>query len=336
MPITIATTKVLVVEDERTQRRLMRSQLEKEGYQVIEAEDGKQGLQAFLDDPEIRLVLTDLIMPEMDGFQLIQALRENESRYTFIIVLTSQNDKASLVKALSLGADDYLTKPVFQDELSLRLIGGRRMIRIEGQDEIIMAMVKMAGARSGETGSHLDRVRAYTRILAYDLAQTRPELRLTPSRAEDIARVSPLHDIGKVAIADNVLHKPGRLTGDEMDRMKCHTVIGGELLQEIYDRTGSTYLQLACEVATYHHERWDGSGYPEGLAGDAIPLSARIVALADVFDALTAERCYKDAFAYAKAKDIVITEYGHHFDPMVVDAYLRHETEWLAVLAQYR
>ncbi len=336
MPITVATTKVLVVEDEMTQRRLLRSQLEKEGYLVIEAADGRQGLRAFVDDPEIRLVLTDLIMPEMDGFQLIQALRANESRYTFIIVLTSRDDKPSLVKALSLGADDYLTKPVFQDELSLRLVGGRRMIRIEGQDEIIMAMVKMAGARSGETGSHLDRVRAYTRILAYDLAASRPELKLTPSRAEDIARVSPLHDIGKVAIADNVLHKPGRLTGDEMDRMKCHTVIGGELLKEIYQRTGSTYLQLACQVATYHHERWDGSGYPDGLQGEAIPLAARIVALADVFDALTAERCYKDAFAYEKAKAIVMKEYGHHFDPMVVDAYLRHEQEWLAVLHQYR
>jgi len=336
MSITVATTKVLVVEDEMTQRRLLRAKLEQEGYQVIEAADGRQGLQAFLDDPEIRLVLTDLIMPEMDGYQLIRALRENESRYTFIIVLTSREDKDSLVRALSLGADDYLTKPVFQDELSLRLTGGRRMIRIEGQDEIILSMVKMAGARSGETGSHLERVRAYARILACDLAVTRPELKLTRSRAEDIARVSPLHDIGKVAISDNVLHKPGPLTGDEMERMKTHTVKGGELLKEIHARTGSTYLYLAYQVATYHHERWDGNGYPEGLAGETIPLAARIVALADVFDALTAERCYKDAFAYDQAKSIVIKERGRHFDPMVVEAYLRHETEWLAVLARYR
>lgn len=336
MPITVVATKVLIVEDEMTQRRIMRVKLEQEGYQVIEAADGRQGLQAFLDDPEIRLILTDINMPDMDGYELIRAVRDSESRYTYIIVLTSREDKASLVKALALGADDYLSKPVFQDELSLRLVGGRRLIRIEGQDEIILAMVKMAGARSGETGSHLDRVRAYTRILAYDLGATFPALKLTRSRAEDIARVSPLHDIGKVAIADNVLHKPGRLTVDEMERMKTHTLIGGSLLKEIQERTGSTYLQLAYEVAKYHHERWDGTGYPLGLQGDNIPLSARIVALADVFDALTVERCYKDAFAYEKAKAIVLEARGHHFDPMVVDAYLRHEEEWLAVMTRYQ
>lgn len=336
MPITVATTKILLAEDEMTQRRLLRAQLEREGYQVIEAVNGRQALDAVLDDPDIRLVITDLAMPEMDGYQLVQALRESESRYTYIIVLTSMEDKDSMVRSLALGADDYLTKPVFQDELSLRLTGGRRLIRIEGQDEIIMAMVKMAGARSGETGSHLERVRAYARILAYDLAATNPELKLSRSRAEDIARISPLHDIGKVAITDDVLHKPGRLTGDEMERMKTHTVIGGALLKDIQERTGSSYLQLAYEVAKYHHERWDGTGYPEGLTGEGIPLSARIVALADVFDALTAERCYKDAFAYEKAKAMVIGERGRHFDPMVVDAYLRHEKEWQAVLERYR
>lgn len=336
MPITVATTKVLVVEDEMTQRRLLQAKLEKEGYQVILAEDGRQGLQAFLDDPEIRLVLTDLSMPEMDGYQLIQALRKNERRYTYIIVLTVHDDKDSLVKALSLGADDYLTKPVYQDELSIRMVGGRRLLRLEGQDEIIMSMVKMAGARSDETGTHLDRVRAYTRILAFDLCDTQPALQLSHSWAEDVARVSPLHDIGKVAIADEILKKPGRLTSEAMELMKTHTVIGGAILQEIYERTGSHYLLLAYEVAKYHHEKWDGSGYPEGLYGEAIPLAARIIALADTFDALTTKRCYKDAFTYEMAKSIIMEGRSGHFDPMVLDAYLRHEAEWLAVLQRYQ
>ncbi len=335
MPKMVA-TKVLVVEDEQTQRRLLQAKLEKEGYQVVLAADGQQGLQAFLDDPEIRLVITDLSMPIMDGFGLIEALRSNESRYTYIIVLTGLEDKTSLVRALALGADDYLSKPVLQDELSLRLLGGRRLLRIEGQDEIIMAMVKMAGARSGETGAHLDRVRAYTLILARDMAATQPELDLNQNRAEDIARVSPLHDIGKVAITDLILHKPGRLTEDEMEQMKNHTVIGGTLLKDIYERTGSSYLLLAYQVAQYHHERWTGGGYPEGLTGEDIPLAARIVALADVFDALTTRRCYKDAFLYEKAKAIVLEERGRHFDPMVVDAYLRHEEEWLEVMNRYQ
>lgn len=335
MPIT-GITKVLVVEDEKTQRRLLQAKLEKEGYQVILASDGQEGLQAFLNDHEIRLVITDLSMPVMDGFQLIKAVRDNESRYTYIIVLTGLDDKNSLVKALALGADDYLSKPVFQDELSLRLLGGRRLIRIEGQDEVIMTMVKMAGARSGETGVHLDRVRAYAKILATDLVTSQPELNLNQNWAEDIARVSPLHDIGKVAIADMVLHKPGRLTDDEMEQMKEHTVIGGSLLKEIYDRTGSSYLYLAYEVAKYHHERWTGGGYPEGLSGANIPLSARIVALADVFDALTTRRCYKDAFGYERAKAIVLEDRGRHFDPMVVDAYLRSEEEWLEVMNRFQ
>lgn len=336
MPITVITTKVLVVEDEMTQRRLLRAKLEKEGYLVIETADGRQGLQAFLDDPEIRLVLTDLNMPEMNGYQLIQALREHESRYTYIIVLTASDDRESMVKALALGADDYLTKPIHPDELSLRMLGGRRLLRLESQDEIIMAMVKMADARSDETGAHLDRVRAYAKILACDLAETRPKLKLSKSWAEDVARVSPLHDIGKVAISDAVLNKSGRLTDDEMALMKTHTVIGGSLLKDIHERTGSSYLQLAYEVTQYHHERWDGGGYPEQLKGEEIPLSARIVALADVFDALTTKRCYKDAFPYEKAKAIVMEYRGQHFDPLVVDAYLRHEAEWLAVLARFQ
>lgn len=336
-PIMVAAPKVLVAEDESTQRRLLRAKLEREGYEVIEATDGLQALGIYLDDHAIRLVITDLNMPKMDGFQLIRALRENESRYTYIIVLTSMEDRDSLVKALDLGADDYLRKPVFQKELTLRLAGGRRLISIEGQDEVIMAMVKMAGARSGETGSHLDRVRAYSSILANDLVESNPHLQLKRNRAEDIARVSPLHDIGKVAIADEILNKPGSLTVEEMELMKTHAVIGGDLLLEMQERVGaSTYLQLAYEVATYHHERWDGGGYPAGLQGDDIPLAARIVTLADVFDALTIERCYKDAFSYETAKAIVIEASGRHFDPIVVEAYLRHEQEWRNILAEVR
>lgn len=331
MPIVVVTTKVLVVEDETTQRNLLRSQLEREGYHVIEATDGQEGLQAFLDDPEIRLVLTDINMPNMDGYQLIEAIRQKESRYTYIIVLTANDGKDFLVKALALGADDYLTKPVQQDELSLRMLGGRRLLRLEVQDEIIMAMVKMAGARSDETGAHLIRVRAYSKILALDICATNPELKLNRSWAEDVARVSPLHDIGKVAIADDVLKNPGRLNEDAMALMKTHTTIGGGILKEIYERTGSPYLHLAYEVAQYHHEKWDGGGYPEGLHGNKIPLAARIVTLADVFDALTTKRCYKEAFPYTKAKEIILASRGTLFDPMVVDAFLRHEQEWREV-----
>ena len=331
-----AESKVWVVEDEQTQLRLLQSQLQQEGYQVITATNGREALQTFQNDPEIRLVITDLMMPEMDGFALIQALRANESRCTYIIVQTHNEDSESLTRALALGADDYLVKPVCGVELSLRLISGRQMIRIDGQDEIILAMIKMTGAKTGETGGHLHRVRAYTKILAMDLINNRPELQLTRRKAEDIARVSPLHDIGMMAISDAIINKPGRLSVEEIDLMKTHALVGGELLQEIHERTGLLYLHLAYEVASGHHERWDGSGYPKGLCGTDIPLAARIIAFADVFDALTTERCYKTAFSYEQAKKMVVAASGRHFDPMVVEAYLRQEVAWVAVMKQYQ
>ena len=335
MDIRVLSTKILVVEDEATQRRLLVGKLEQEGYSVIEAANGREGLACYLANPDLRLVITDLLMPEMDGYELIQEIRRQESRYTYIIVLSALDEREPIVRALGLGADDYLAKPVFQDELSLRLAGGRRLLRLESQDELILAMVKLAGSRSGETGAHLDRVSAYSRILALDIAEQHPDL-LNNQLAEEIAKVTPLHDIGKVGIPDNILHKPGRLTEEEFELMKTHTTVGGNILREVYERSGSTYLQMACDVAMYHHERWDGAGYPEGLKGEEIPLIAQIMALADVFDALTAKRCYKDAFSYERAKSIILGEVGSHFSPMVVDAYLRQETPWRAVLDTYK
>lgn len=324
--------KILIVEDEATQRRLLSIKLKKEGYEVVEAVNGVEGLQCCLEDAEIRLVITDLMMPEKDGFEFVKDLRKNETRYTYVIVLTALEDKESIIKALSLGADDFLTKPVFQDELNLRLVAASRLLKLESQDELILAMVKLAGSRSGETGGHLERVLAYCRIFSLDIAAVSPELVAGKNVAEEIATVSPLHDIGKVGIPDSILHKPGRLTEEEFELMKTHAKIGGDILKEVYEKTGASYLKIAYEITMYHHERWDGSGYPEGLKREEIPLPARIMALADVFDALTAKRCYKDAFSYARAKSIILEGKGTHFDPMVVDAYLRNEKECIEVL----
>ncbi len=324
--------KVLIAEDEATQRRLLSVKLKKQGYEVVEAVNGADGLQHCLEDPGIRLVITDLMMPTMDGFDLIKKLRKKETRYTYVIVLTALEDKKSIIKALSLGADDFLTKPVFQDELNLRLSSALRLLKLESQDELIMTMVKLAGSRSGETGGHLERVLAYCRILALDIAAVSPSLVAGKNIAEEISQVSPLHDIGKVGIPDSILHKPGRLTSDEFEKMKTHAKVGGDILKEVYEKTGASYLKIAFEIAMYHHERWDGGGYPEGLKGEEIPVSARIMALADVFDALTSKRCYKDAFSYDRAKSIIVEERGAHFDPVVVDAYLRKEKECINVL----
>jgi putative two-component system response regulator len=327
--------KILLVEDEMTQRRLLRAQLEKQGYTVLEAENGEEGLRYCLENPELRLVITDLMMPGMDGFQFIETIRGREMRYTYIIVLTALDDKKSIVRALSLGADDYIFKPVFQDELNLRLVGGRRLLQLEGHEQLIFSLTKLAAYRSGETGAHLHRVREYCRILGTDLEENQPALGLTRSTVEEIAKVSPLHDVGKVGVPDSILHKPGRLTEAEFELMKTHAEIGGRLLLELYAQTGSSYLFLAYEIAMCHHERWDGTGYPHGLKGEEIPLAARMMALADVFDALVSRRTYKEPFSYATARELVLGNRGKHFDPAMVDAFVRTEAQWRAVVEEY-
>ncbi len=329
-------TKVLVTDDDMAQRLLLRTNLEADGYEVHEAEDGLDALNRLAEDPTIRLLLTDLAMPEMDGYDLIKAVREKEIRYTYIIVLTSIDERESLLKALFLGADDYLIKPVFPDELKLRLKGGTRLLKQESQEALIFSMAKLSEYRSEETGFHLERVSHYTRLLARDLSKHHPELGLSLSMADEIAMVSPLHDVGKVAIPDSILHKPGKLTPDEWEVMKTHAAIGGKMLREIYDRTGSLYLWLAHEIAMYHHERWNGKGYPYGLAEAAIPISARIMALADVYDALNSSRSYKESFPYEKVRGIILEERGAHFDPKIVDAFLRQEDACLAIKGKFQ
>jgi len=328
-------SKVLIADDDPGIRLLLRKNLEAEKYEVREAENGREAFNILSEEPDIRLVLTDLAMPEMDGYSLIKNIRENELRYTYIIVLTSMDDKESLVRALSLGADDYLTKPFYPAELKLRLRGGTRLIRLETQDELIFSMAKLSEHRSEETGFHLERVSHYTRLVARDISKNHPDMGISMSMADEIAAVSPLHDIGKVAIADNILHKPGKLTDEEFEIMKTHTAIGGKLLKKIYKKSNSHYLWLGYEIAMFHHEKWNGKGYPAGISGNDIPVSARIMALADVYDALTSKRCYKEAFSHEVAKKIILQDKGIHFDPVIVDSFLRLEEAWLNIRREY-
>jgi len=323
--------KIVVVDDDAAQRLLLRMCLEAEGYEVYEADSGYSAQQLMEKHPDFRIVITDLDMPELNGFDLIRKIRTRELHYTYIIVLTSKDDEESLVKAFSKGADDYLSKPVNPNELRLRIQGAIRVLRQETQEELILALAKLAEYRSDETGYHLERVQRYCRILAMDLCENRPELDIHIQFAEEIARVSPLHDIGKVAIPDNILHKPGKLTDAEFEIMKTHAAIGGQILKDIYAKNGSPYLKVAYEVAMYHHERFNGKGYPEGLRGEEIPIAARIMTLADIYDAMATKRCYKDPFPHEIIKKIILEERGQQLDPIVVDAFLRQEDIWLTV-----
>ena len=313
--------KVLVVDDSPSQRLLLRRTLEKAGYDPLEAGSGVEALRIFETTPDLHLVITDLSMPEMDGFELIKALHDRQSTSIYIIVVTETSDRESLVKSFQLGANDFLSKPIFLPELQLRLRNGMSLLRQESQDELIFSMAKLADCRSPETGRHLDRVQNFTRLLGRQLIQSHPELGMTDSIAMEIAKVSPLHDIGKVAIADNILNKPGKLTPEEFAIMKEHARIGGDLIGTILRKTSSRSLRLAFELTMYHHEKWDGSGYPLGLVGKDIPIAARIMAIADVYDALTSDRVYKKAFSREEARAVIVRSAGHHFDPTLVAAF---------------
>ncbi|NOX34042.1 MAG: bacteriohemerythrin [Deltaproteobacteria bacterium] len=321
--------KVLVVDDSPEQRFLLKTVLEQECYKVVEAESGVGALAVCQENSDIRIVITDINMPGMDGFELISTLRKQQVRYVYIIVVTAQDDKETVIKALSSGADDFLSKPVFPHELSLRIQAGQQLLKLESQDELIFSLAKLSDYRSLETGRHLERVRQYTLEIARYLVRHYPEKGIKNQMADEISRVSPLHDIGKVAISDRILKKPGRLTNEEFDIMKEHSRIGGDLISDIYLKTGSPSLRIAFELTMYHHEKWDGTGYPAGLSGNGIPVAARVMAMADVYDALTTERVYKKAFSHEKARQIIVEGKGKHFDPDLVDIFLALEKRFV-------
>lgn len=327
--------KILIVEDDTSQRLFFKMALEVYHYEIFEAENGKEAYRILSRNPDIRLVITDLNMPVMDGFELIRKVRAEERRYTYILVASAAGEKESIIKALDLGANDFISKPIVPKELQLRLEGASRLLRLESQDEFIISMAKMAEYRSKETGYHLERVKVYTQILANDLAETNPELGISGQFAREISQVSPLHDIGKVAIPDKILHKRAKLSIDEFEIMKSHTSLGGDLLIELFEKTGADYLKVAYDIAMHHHERWDGTGYPNGLQGEEIPVAARIMALADVYDAMICKRCYKESFEHDFVKSEIVKGKGSHFDPVVVDSFLRQEKFWLTVAEKY-
>ncbi len=247
--------------------------------------------------------------------------------YVYIILLSSLGGTQNLVRGLQAGADDFLSKPFDPVELHVRLTTAHRIVSLENRDLIVFSMAKLAESRDSDTGAHLERIREYSRMLAEELSRTRKyENEIDSDFIRAIFLTSPLHDIGKVGIPDNILLKPGKLTPEEFEIMKQHVTIGCQTLDAAYTACPSAeYLRLARDIAATHHEKFDGTGYPHGMGGTEIPLCGRIVALADVYDALTTKRVYKDAMPHDQARRIILEGRGAHFDPDVVDAFLVRE-----------
>ncbi len=345
--------KILVVDDEKFFIDVIVELLNGD-YTVSVAMDGQQALRRAQTEPLPELILLDIVMPDMDGYEVCRQLKENPiTRDIPVIFLTVKSEVSDEVKGFELGAVDYILKPISPPVVRARvathlaLNRARRQLAFQNQqleekvcertaelsrtkDVAIYCMASLAETRDAETGKHILRTQNYVRTLALGL-KDHPRFRdyLSDEIIDMLYKTSPLHDIGKVGVPDQILLKPGKLDPDEWEEMKLHTVYGHDSLLRAEQVLGTTdFLQMAREIAYTHHEKWDGSGYPRGLKGDEIPVSGRLMAVADVYDALISFRVYKKAIPHVEAVDIIRGSSGSHFDPDVVEQFLVQQEEF--------
>ena len=320
--------KILIVDDDDIALSIAKKILESENYDVEIALDVESALD-LLRKSDIHMVISDWNMPEVTGLDLCRILRTSAPTvgYIYIILVTARNSKEDMLAGLSAGADDFISKPYQPAELLVRVRNAQRVLDLQTATTMLFSLARLAESKDVETGNHLERIRDYARVLAKHICQNPQIQKMLPLNFPDLLyQTSPLHDIGKVGIPDSVLLKPGELNDNEWKIMKRHAEIGAETLDKsLQFNPIASYLFIARDIAWAHHERWDGQGYPRGLKGEEIPMAARIVALADVYDAITSKRVYKSAEPHEVAKGIIVNDSGTHFDPTVVKAFLEIE-----------
>ncbi len=356
-----APAQTILIVDDTPQNLTVLGELLKPHYRIRAANSGERALRVAGSDPRPDIILLDVMMPEMDGHQVLRHLREDpNTRQIPVIFITAMTATEDEQLGLELGAVDYITKPFnpaivlarVRTQLELkqardrladendwleREVARRMHENILIQDLNVRALACLAEARDNETGHHIVRTQFYVELLARHLVNNeRFKEALAGNRLAMVVKAAPLHDIGKVGIPDAILLKPGKLTAEEFEIMKTHAEIGAHAISKAMDQAlagaddnaaeqaagAFAFMQVANEISLCHHEKWDGKGYPQGLAGDAIPASARLMALADVFDALTCRRVYKAPIPLDKATQIIKEGSGTHFDPEVVAAFL--------------
>ncbi|PHV46946.1 two-component system response regulator [Janthinobacterium sp. BJB301] len=353
---------VILVVDDTPDNLLLMANLLKDSYTVKAANNGEKALRIARDAPPPDLILLDIMMPGMTGHEVAQALQgDPATRDIPIIFLTAMASSEDETHGLELGAADYITKPISPPVVLARV---RTQLKVKDaadflrdkneyleqevqrrtrelgaiQDVTIHAMASLAETRDNETGNHIRRTQHYVKVLAEHLSE-HPRFRafLDPDTIKLLFKSAPLHDIGKIGIPDRILLKPGRFEPEEFEIMKTHTTLGRDAIAHAEQQLGMDvyFLRLAKEIAYSHQEKWDGSGYPEGLAGDAIPISARLMALADVYDALISRRVYKEGMSHEKAVQIIVEGRGSHFDPDVCDAFLANLQVFQQIAARY-
>ena len=342
--------QLLIVDDEEINRMILHGMFEdaedgQEGYDVLEAADGEQAIQMIQECDNLVLIFLDIIMPKMNGFGVLDYLEEHSLLEKIpVILITGASPDETEEKAYSYSIADVMYKPfvpgiikkrarnvieLYQHRRDMRLRIKEQKVIIKEQEEKIMeanefmsdALSTVIEFRSVETGDHVRRIKYFTRVLAKYLAKYFPEYGLTDDQVDQIARASALHDIGKIGIPDAVLLKPGRLTDDEYEIIKTHTTIGCELLETFLGSYQEYFYQYCYDICRHHHERWDGRGYPDRLAGDDIPISAQIVSIADVYDALVSERVYKTAYSTEEAYRMILNGECGEFSPKILECF---------------
>ena len=328
-------TQILLVDDSNMNRMLLREILG-DGYHILEAENGQECLETLRAEAgNIALVLLDINMPGMDGFEVLKAMNANHTiEDTPVIMISSEDSDAAIRRSYELGASDYVNRP-FDARIVYRRVTNtiklyakqRRLVQMvsdqirareNNTDMLVGVLSHIVEFRNGESGAHVRHIRIITERLLHRLLEISSRYAITAEQQDMIPLASALHDIGKIGIDEKVLNKPGKLTPEEFKVIQTHSMLGAKMLHDLDQFAEQPLLQTAYEIARWHHERWDGRGYPDGLKGDEIPISAQLVSLADVYDALTSERCYKKAFSHEKAVQMILNGECGAFNPLLL------------------
>ena len=328
--------KILIVDDSEMNRDLLIDILEDQ-YDIVEAENGAEAVAILLQQrTDFSLLLLDIMMPQMDGFEVLTCINKNHWNDTFAVIMISADDSpANIKRAYDLGAFDYISRPfdstIVQRRISNTMFLYARQQRLEEiiaeqfyeqekNNKLMIAILShIVEFRNGESGLHILHVNIITKYLLKQLVQRTDKYPLSKSDITLISTASSLHDIGKISISDTILNKPGRLTAEEFEVMKTHSAIGGKILMELpMEQQKAPLVKVAFEICRWHHERYDGNGYPDGLKGDEIPIAAQVVALADVYDALISKRCYKNAYSHDEALKMILDGQCGAFNPVLL------------------
>ena len=330
---------ILIVDDSALNRMVLIEILGKENYTFLEAENGQQAVELLDRHPEVDLLLLDITMPEIDGFGVLEIMNQYHwIEETPVIMISAEDAYSFIERAYDLGASDYITRP-FDARVVCRRVSNTLMLyakqkrlvqmvaeQVYEKEKVSNTMISILSHivefRNNESGLHVVHIRTITELLLRRLRKKTDRYPLTEADISLISTASALHDIGKINIPEQILNKPGRLTKEEFEIIKTHSAVGEHMLRQIPFNQNEPLVKIAREICRWHHERWDGRGYPDGLKGDEIPISAQVVSLADVYDALTSERCYKAAFDHETALNMIVNGECGAFNPLLLECLM--------------